>query len=138
MFGGGDGTHPCGARSVPCGSLPGTSQNAASGPIKARFHDIFSKVSQNRVVSPKYIEKASHTPYFQNGLQKSALEILGFPISLAFSHKELMGHFNPWVGLYCQNDEVSPNVHHWSSRERGVRYPHMSTQQAAPGDMLLI
>ena len=24
-----------------------------------------------------------------------------------------MGHFDPWVDVYCQNDEVSPDVHVW-------------------------
>ena len=57
----------------------------------ARFDLIFYKVNQNGEVSPKYVEKASVSPYFQNGLGKSALGILRFPHLLAFSHKELMG-----------------------------------------------
>ena len=79
----------------------------ASWPIRARFHQLFSKVSQNRRVSPKCMHKACHSPYIQNGLQKSALQILRFPFSAAFSHKELMGQFEAYLGLYCQNDEVS-------------------------------
>ena len=50
-------------------------------------------VSQNRRVSPKSVHKAYHSPCSQNGLKKSPLEILRFTDSLAFSHKELMGHF---------------------------------------------
>ena len=59
----------------------------------ARFHDIYCKVSQNREVSSKYVDKACHSPYFQNGSKKSPLEIPRFPYLTAFSHKELMGHF---------------------------------------------
>ena len=73
------------------GTLPRA--NAASGPIKARFQSIYCKVSQKRVVSPKYVDKACHSPYIQNGVEKSPLEIPRFPISLAFSHKELIGPF---------------------------------------------
>ena len=73
--------------------VPRTLRNAASWPIRATF-DLFScKVSQNGIVSPKYVEKASNSPCFQNGLQKSPLEKLRFPFSLAFSHKELLGPF---------------------------------------------
>ena len=88
-----------------------TSQNAASGPIKARFQSFLYKVSQKAEVSPKSTQKASHSPYIQNGLQKSPLDFLRFPFLRAFSHKELMGHFRPYTALYCQNDEVSPDVH---------------------------
>ena len=61
----------------------------------ARFHDISQDISQNGQVSPKYVKKASLSPCFQNGLGKSPLDILRFPSGLAFSHKELMGHFEP-------------------------------------------
>ena len=83
------------ARSVPCWALPGTQdpQNAASQPIRARFRLFFSKVSQNHRVSPVLSEKACHSPYIQNGSQKSPLGILRIPFSAAFSHKELMGPF---------------------------------------------
>ena len=78
--------------------LSGTSPRAipASGPIRARFQSIFSKVKQNRRVSPKSMQKASHSPYFQNGPQKSPLELLRFPFSSAFSHKELIDLFWPY------------------------------------------
>ena len=61
----------------------------------ARFDLILCKVSQNDEVSTKYVNKASHSPYFQNAVQKSPLEFLRFLILLAFSHKELMGCFDP-------------------------------------------
>ena len=60
---------------------------------RARFQVNSTEVSQNRGVSPKSVHEAWHAPYFQNGLQKSPLEILEFPFSAAFSHKELMGLF---------------------------------------------
>ena len=62
-------------------------------PIGTRFHDISRKVSQNGQVSPKSCQKAYVSPCFQNGLKKSPLEIPGFPLSPAFSPKELMGLF---------------------------------------------
>ena len=67
--------------------------NAASGPIRARFDLILVEYSQNREVSPKSVEKAYRSPYFQNELGKSPLEIPRFPFSPAFSAKELMGQF---------------------------------------------
>ena len=73
----------------------------------ARLRSFSQKLSQNGEVSPEMSEKASHSPYFQNGLQKSALDFLRFPFLAAFSHKELMVAFWPTNGLYCQNDEVS-------------------------------
>ena len=82
--------HP-GALPVPGPSSPG---NAASWPIKARLRSKHGKVSQNSIVSPKYVEKACLSPCFQNGLEKSPLEISRFPFSVAFSHKELIGPFD--------------------------------------------
>ena len=89
----------------------------------ATFQVISCKVSQNDGVSPKYVKKACHSPCSQNGLGMSPLGILGFPFWRAFSHKELMVLFWPGVRLYCQNDEVSPDVHTVMSREVVVRYP---------------
>ena len=80
-------------RSSPAGPPWGYPWNAASWPITARLRSLFYKVSQNGRVSPKSVDKAYHSPYSQNGLKKSPLEILGFPYSLAFSPKELMGLF---------------------------------------------
>ena len=85
--------HPTGPVGLPAGALPVPGLRlAASWPIRTRLRSKPVKVSQNLEVSPKSVKKASHSPCFQNGLQKSALEILRFPISLAFSGKELMGH----------------------------------------------
>ena len=53
-------------------------RNAASWPIRARLGSISHKVSQNGVVSPEIVYKACHSPYFQNGPQKSPLEFLRF------------------------------------------------------------
>ena len=70
---------PCGpgqaARCPPC---PGPSECRLTA-NRARFHLFPYKVSQNREVSPVFVEKACHSPCFQNGPGKSALEILRFP-----------------------------------------------------------
>ena len=93
--GDGGGTGPGTTHSLRSGPAPLSQypQNAASQPIRARSHVIYCKVSQNGQVSTKYPEKACHSPYIQNRLGKSPLEILRFPFSESFSHKELMGHF---------------------------------------------
>ena len=86
-------THPCGARSALWASLVLPGPVAASWPIRARF-DLNSHVyCQNDEVSPKSVHKAYRSPYFQNGLQISPLDFLGFPYLLAFSPKELMVPF---------------------------------------------
>ena len=79
-------------QSRPAGLPWCSSSKPASWPIRARIDLIYCKVSQNRIVSPVYVEKAYVSPYFQNGSEKSALEIPGFPFWRAFSHKELMGY----------------------------------------------
>ena len=92
VFGGGTGsgtTTPCGrARSA----VPEPSECRLWAHM-ARFDLISQKSSQNDEVSPKSVEKACNSPCFQNGLRKSPLEILRFPICPAFSHKELLGFF---------------------------------------------
>ena len=84
---------PCGPgrspRSPPCPGTPDCRLTANS----ARIDLIPHKVSQNRRVSLKYVHKACHSPYLKNEVQKSPLEILRFPETSAFSHKELMGLF---------------------------------------------
>ena len=89
-----------GPQNPPCGPGQAPVPSLVLGPLKcrlwankARFKVIFSKVSQNREVSSVFVEKACHSPCFQNGCQKSPLEILRFPKMPAFSHKELMGCF---------------------------------------------
>ena len=69
-------------------------RDLASDLETARFDLNITKVSQNRGVSPEYAHKACHSPYFQNGPGKSALEIPRFPFCPAFSGKELMGLFD--------------------------------------------
>ena len=109
------------------------SSNAASGPIKARFHDILLKVSHNQEVSPKYHEKACHSPGFQNEARKSPLEIPRFPFCVAFSHKELLGHFDACWLIIVKMTKCRQYVHPWIPRARVARYPHGSRRQAAPG-----
>ena len=131
---GGGQNPPCGPGryrpAVPPWFCPDCRLSANSGEIPV----ISYKVSQNREVSPKKHEKAYVSPCFQNGLKKSPLEILRFPVSRAFSPKELMGHFDPYLGLYGQNDEVSLDGTHMCSTRKGRMIPPRSPQQAAPGD----
>ena len=92
----------------------------------ARFKVISLKLSQNGGVSPKYVEKAYHSPCSQNGLRKSPLEILRIPYSAAFSHKELMGHFDPGTGIIVKMTKCRPDVRTMSpqmSREVVVQIP---------------
>ena len=91
---------------------------------RARFDLILLKVSQNCIVSPKKCEKAWHSPCFQNGLRKSPLEILRFPFYGAFSHKELMGHFDVSTDFTVKMTKCRQMVHPWS-REVVARYPHV-------------
>ena len=122
-------TTPCGrARFAVPVSLPG--QYPASWPIRARIQLNFSKVSQNGQVSPEYVHKACHSPCFQNLVQKSALEILRFPFSPAFSHKELMTLFWPDSRFLVRMTKCRLNVH--TGTRRVAQYPHGHAQQAAP------
>ena len=82
----------------------------------ARFQSFYWKLSQNDEVSTKKCEKASHSPYFQNGCQKSPLGFLGFPYLRAFSHKELMGHFDPATGFIVKMMKFRPYVHPYVTR----------------------
>ena len=102
---------PSGPGRYPAGpSLVQDLANAASWPIRTRYHLFFYKVSQNARVSPKYVEKASHSPCFKNAVGKSPLDFLGFPLLLAFSHKELMGYFDPRVGFIVKMTKCRPCV----------------------------
>ena len=100
------------ARSVPQGpSLSWDPWKCRLWANMARIDLIFLKVSQNRRVSPKYPEKACHSPYLQNGLGKSALGKPRFPFSSAFSHKELLGHNRPYVDFIVKMTKCRVDVH---------------------------
>ena len=109
------------------GPLRCTRPLPASWPIRARFQVYFLKVSQNRVVSPKSSHKASHSPCFKNGLRKSPLDFLRFPICSAFSHKELMGRFDPQLDFIVKMTKCRSNVH-YRSREGVGQIPPRSTR----------
>ena len=81
------------ARSVPAAPPCLRTSECRLTANRARFQQYSSKVSQNDEVSTEYVNKACHSPYSQNDAQMSPLEILRFPYSVAFSGKELMGHF---------------------------------------------
>ena len=110
-------THPPGPVSLALPAFPGAPRaNARSWPIRARIDLNFSKVKQNGGVSPKYVQKASRTPYFQNELQKSPLGILRKPFSLAFSHKELMAPYCRYSGFNVKMTKCRPVVHPMCTR----------------------
>ena len=93
------------------GMLLSSPGKPASWPIRARLHLIYTKLSQNGIVSPKCVEKASHSPCFQNRVPKSPLDFLGFPFRPAFSHKELMVHFRPRLDFIVKMTKCRPCVH---------------------------
>ena len=108
---------------------PSSSQTAVQTEKKARFQVILLKVSQNPKVSPKYVEKACHSPCVQNGLQMSPLDFLGFSISPAFSHKELMGLFDHEWDFSVKMTKCRRNVT-VMSREVVTQIPPRPRQQA--------
>ena len=55
------------------------------GTNRARFHQIYTKVSQESGVSAKKLDEACHTPYLKKPLQMHDLEFPDFSITLAFS-----------------------------------------------------
>ena len=63
----------------------------ASWPIRRDSTSIPIKLVKTTKCHRKASKRPPVVPNSQNGSQKSPLEILGFPFSLAFSHKELMG-----------------------------------------------
>ena len=75
-------THPSGPVGHPrcppwSGPLLGQS-NGRANHQKARLRSKYCKVSQNDEVSPKYVNKASVTPYFQNGSESHLLKFWDF------------------------------------------------------------
>ena len=62
-------------------------------------------------MSTKYVEKACHSPYSQNRLRKSPLGFLRFPFLAAFSHKELLGHFDAYADIIVKTAKCRPDVH---------------------------
>ena len=110
VFGGGDGPTP----TTPCGRARSAGWDLSECRLwayMARFNVILLKVSQNRQVSPKYHQKASHSPYFQNGSKNPPLGILRFPFRLAFSPKELLGHFDASRVIIVKMTKCRSNVH---------------------------
>ena len=88
-------------------------------------------------MSPKYVKKAYVSPCFQNGLQKSPLDFLGFPVFTAFSHKELMAIFSLRSVFTVKTTKCRQMVHTVHAA-KGSQYPQMSRQQAASCDIFLI
>ena len=81
-------------------------------------------------MSPEKSHKACHSPCFQNRAQKSPLEILRFPFSLSFSHKELMVLFDGWSGFIVKMTKCR-RMYTWVYTRKGRQIPPRCTQQAA-------
>ena len=109
-----------------------SSSNAASWPIRARFQLLYTKLSQNREVSPKYVHKACLSPHFQNGLQKSPLDISEKRFWLAFSHKELMAHFGRGTDFMVKMTKCRPYVHPYVTRKGRSIPPATNTVGVIP------
>ena len=84
---------------------------AALQPKGRDFRTFLRNIVKTAKCHRKVCIRPAIVPVCQNGLRNSPLDFLRIPFSPAFSPKELMGHFRPYSGLYCQNDEVSPDVH---------------------------
>ena len=103
----------------PC---PGPSE-CRPGPIRRDSMKFLRKLVKTAECHQKCQKRPVIVPILQNGYQKSPLDFLGFPFGAAFSHKELMGHFEAYTDVHCQNDEVSTvctGRYSASGRERGV------------------
>ena len=97
-------THPAGPVRPP-EAFPGRGLGSSG---KGRDYGyILRKLVKTAKCHRKVSIRPAVVPVCQNGVGKSPLEFLRFPIWLAFSHKELMVPFGALAGLYCQNDEVS-------------------------------
>ena len=90
---------------APGRGLPGSPRAAGLGRDSMPYS---LKLVKTTKCHRKVFKRPTLVPVCQNGSGKSPLEIPRFPFWLAFSCKELMGHFDPWTIVYCQNDEVSP------------------------------
>ena len=69
----------------------------------------------------KSVDKACHTPCFQNGLEKSALEILRISFSPAFSHKELMTLFWADPDFLVKMTKCRRSAHRCARLDPGAR-----------------
>ena len=71
--------------------------DAASWPIRRDSTSFLIKLVKTTKCHQKTSKRPAIVPVSQNGLKNSPLDFYRFPFSPAFSHKELMGHFEPWV-----------------------------------------
>ena len=118
-------------RTTPAG--PGRSLWALPvlGPLKCRLWAIgrdsmtfLRKVVKTTKCHQKVSKRPRLVPVSQNGSKKSPLEILRFPLWRAFSHKELMGHFDASTGIIVKMTKCRQVAHTCSGSRRGRRYPH--------------
>ena len=95
VFGGGDGYIPPSGPGQALQGLPWIYPwNAASGPIRRDYMTFPIKLVKTVKCHQKVSKRPVIVPISQNRRGKSPLGILGFPFPLAFSRKELMGHFD--------------------------------------------
>ena len=125
--------HPAGPVGPPRWPSLGYARGAASGPIRRDLTSFTVKLVKTAKCRSNMSIRPVIVPVSKNGSKKSALKILRFPFSAAFSHKELIGSFWPGSRVHCQNDEVSPDVH-TDVREGVTQIPPRSREQARPCD----
>ena len=124
-------THPAGPVGPGRPSLVGGLAPRAKGRDSSYISLELSKTAK---CHQKVSKRPPVVPVSQNGSGKSPLEILRFPISSAFSPKELMVPFWPMVQHYCQNDEVSTVFTPCS----GTRNGRMIPPRSPPASWLLV
>ena len=94
--------HPSGPVG-PLQALPGIyPRNAHLGPIRRDSTSFPRKLVKTAKCHRKVSKRPVIVPILQNGSEKSPLDFLRFPFITAFSHKELMGGFDPTSGLYVK------------------------------------
>ena len=106
---------------LPCTWDP---QNAASGPIRRDFRSFPGNLVKTAECHPNSSKRPTIVPISKKRLQKSPLGFLRFPYCVAFSHKELMGHFDRATDLFVKMTKCRPYVHPMCMPRRGRRYPH--------------
>ena len=115
--GAGSGWVGCSGRVTGGGTAPRTTLRARSGTrtlpvlgpsecrllaITARFHSYSRNLVKTAKCHQNVTKRPVIVPISQNGSRKSPLDFLGFTFWLAFSHKELMGHFEPTARVYVK------------------------------------
>ena len=83
----------------------------ASWPIGRDSTSFLRNLVKTTKCRRKVSKRPPIVPNSQNGVQKSPLEILRFTFCPAFSHKELMGHFEPTAGFIVKMTKCRQCAH---------------------------